>query len=222
MTENLTGFIAAKMHKNEYERCLEAFDEKGEKTIEVNYHGRYALPKDEFTMLVAEIVLAYFKIGDNGVPVYAPDEGKIAQRLLTIRYYTDIELPEDPDEAYNLCYACGVYDEITEWCSQTQLMDIETTVSEYEDYILSVMENAAASELLDGANAIAAGIEEFLDNANEKAADVLTSDIVKQISDVFYNITGFVGEGDKKIGADDAKAFIETIAEASSKSKEVK
>lgn len=70
-----------------------------------------AIPYKERTAMVLGIVDFVFK-GKDDVDQYTPSSLEFAKRYMTIKHYTDLEMPSDLDEAWLVLNHTTIYDDV--------------------------------------------------------------------------------------------------------------
>lgn len=102
------------------------------------------IPPSYAGMIVDNVVEGCF--GNEGK--YDPIRKDALLRMFVITVYTDIDLPDDFDEAYAFIYHTGVYDVIAPHINQMQLDEITSAIDDSIEYRLSVSTNAIETSLV--------------------------------------------------------------------------
>jgi hypothetical protein len=120
-----------------------------EKYSAIKWHGmdliiRHVISYDEMSAFVKAVVDACF---NEETGEYEPQNRDFMYKYGEILFYTNVELPKETTEAYDVVYALDLNDYIGRHADQHQLADIQSAISEAIDYRLEQNLDALKAEL---------------------------------------------------------------------------
>lgn len=185
---------------------LRALDKQQDKTIRVEYSGlnieiKKYLPFQEKLSLAASVYNLALK--DSEIMLVDEDIKELAKVYLIVKEYTNISLPKDTLEAYDLLISTGLYDCIASQIPE-EISRIEKMIDNIELYHENRYKKENATE-----NIIKNGISKLLNFANEFGQNIseeemsrlpsLVDEVFKKMND---NLNKFEGKN---------KEYAETI-----------
>ena len=161
------------------------------------------LPLEDAVKLI-EYVANSVVDGDSGE--YSPEIFEFAFRSGVIKYFTDIELPDEIGEQYMFLFDTDVYSLVTEVINHEQFESIVDAVHDKVDFTLDIISSTAIMKVTDLINAVNTMVVEA-----GKTFDGLSGEDIKK----FVTNIGNIGELDEAAVAKE----VLNIQEAKSKRK---
>lgn len=117
--------------------------------ISVDWHGhelivRNYISYDEMVSFVNAVVSACF---NEETGEYEPQNRDFMYKYGEIIFYTNVELPKDTSEAYDVVYALDLNEVIEEHVNIRQIADIQQSISEQIEYRMEQNTDALKAEL---------------------------------------------------------------------------
>lgn len=185
--------------KISYETIKEIMNERCPQVEILEWYGteitvQKVIPFRVVTAMVQKVADACFN-QDTGE--YMPEVMNIALRLCVFDAYTNIELPEDPEEQNLMLFGTGLWDKVTALVDEDQLGTIELAVNRRVKARL----DTNRAEFEHAVNTVVESIAELSEQMSGLMTDVTPDDIRKLIAAVGEN------------GIDEAKIVQAVVAE---------
>ena len=132
---------------------------------------------------ISEVVNACFS---EDSLTYVPTAKDVAIRIMVIRKYTNISLPESYEDMYDLLYRSDIVSAVAEEINRSQFMTILQSIDENIDYIKST--NVSANKQLDSAGD---KLEELINTVSGLFEGVSSGDVKSLVSSI---ATGGINE----------------------------
>lgn len=182
-----------------YETIKEIINERCQQVETLDWYGaditvQKVIPFQTVSWIVRTVADACFN-RDTGE--YMPEMMNIVLRLCVMNAYTDIELPDDPEEQNLMLFGTGLWDQVTALIDEDQLGTIELAANRRVEARL----DTNRAEFEHAVNTVVESMEELGSQMAGLLNDVTPDDIRKMIAAVGEN------------GFDEAKIVQAVVAE---------